>query len=245
MKDPDSADASTGEFMSPRAAADLLAVSVAQVQAWIASGALPHSRTAGGHKRLRRDAVHAFEAALERPAAQLDSHPVSEYCPDPQPSYPVPPNERERLWSLAVSNLIDSPRESVFDALTARAVEIARTPMGLVSLLTARRQWFKANIGIAVDETPRAWAFCSHAILANEPFIVGDARRDRRFTANPLVTDEPHLRFYAGFPLAAKDGTLLGTLCVLDRKPRRLSAAQIAALRELADEAAAEVARRT
>ncbi|TFW09958.1 GAF domain-containing protein [Oxalobacteraceae bacterium OM1] len=245
MKDSDSEDVSGGELMSPRAAADLLAVSAAQVQHWIASGELPHRRTPGGHKRLHRADVQAFAGTVQRPASAPDSLPVSEYCPDPCPAYPLPSNERERLWSLAVSNLIDSPREPVFDALTARAVEIARTPMGLVSLLTARRQWFKAKIGVAVDETPRAWAFCSHAILGDDPFIVTDAHRDRRFAGNPLVTGEPHLRFYAGFPLAARDGTLLGTLCVLDRKPRRLNAAQIAALRGLAAQAAAEIVRRT
>jgi GAF domain-containing protein len=161
------------------------------------------------------------------------------------PAYPVSADEIGRLKALAASGLVDSEPERAFDRLTWLATQIAGTPMAMVSLITARRQWFKSKIGIAVAETPREWAFCGHAILGAAPLIVSNATTDRRFADNPLVTGTPYIRFYAGFPLMDRRGYRLGTLCVLDQQPRTLNAHQRRALAELAAIASEEIGRRS
>jgi signal transduction histidine kinase len=150
---------------------------------------------------------------------------------------PLPGNEAQRLSSLRSFNILDTPREAVFEDLTRIAAQICRTPMAIISLVDRTRQWFKAEVGVGVPETSRDVSFCAHAILQNGLFIVPDAARDPRFFDNDLVTGYPHLRFYAGAVLHTIEGHALGTLCVLDRVPRELEDQQRAALEALARQA--------
>ncbi len=144
-------------------------------------------------------------------------------------------DEKSRLRSLESYNILDTAAEKVFDDLTQLATAICGTPISLVSLVDEERQWFKARTGLDAEQTPRDQAFCAHAIKDNVPFIVEDATRDERFVNNPLVTDDPNIRFYAGMPLIVADGSALGTLCVIDREPRTLTKEQIDALQVLRD----------
>ena len=146
---------------------------------------------------------------------------------------PLPENETERLAALKDFQILDTPSEKAFDDLTRLASYICKTPIAVMTLIDADRQWFKSKVGIDVSETPREIAFCSHAILNEGTMIVPDALEDDRFRDNPAVTAEPHVRFYAGAPLATREGYKLGTLCVVDTVPRELSDGQLAALRAL------------
>ena len=139
-------------------------------------------------------------------------------------------NELSRLAALLRYEILDSAEEAAFDDFTQLASRLCDTPIALISLVDDRRQWFKSRVGLAVSETPRDISFCSHAIRGSEIFEVPDALADPRFRDNPLVTGEPGIRFYAGTLLRTPDGHNLGTLCVIDRKPRRLSADQRDAL---------------
>jgi GAF domain-containing protein len=144
---------------------------------------------------------------------------------------PKPPNEERRLLALRGLEILDTPAEKAFDDLVRLASYICETPIAAVSFIDRDRQWFKAKVGFEVPETKRDLSFCAHAILMpDETLIVPDASLDDRFSDNPLVTDEPKIRFYAGAPLVTENGVVLGTLCVIDHKPRELSAAQIKAL---------------
>jgi PAS domain S-box-containing protein len=145
----------------------------------------------------------------------------------------APPDEVRRLEVLAQYGILDTTAEQEFDDLARLATYIAGTPMAMVSLIDADRQWFKSKIGLDIDQTPRNVSFCDHAIRGRELFVVPDAQADKRFAENPLVTGEPHIRFYAGMPLVSPEGTALGTLCVVDRVPRELSREQQEALRVL------------
>jgi len=135
-------------------------------------------------------------------------------------SFPIPDDEPRRLARLAEYDLLDSVPEPAFDRVAAVAARIFDVPTALISLVDADRQWFKARIGCPLDETPRDIAFCAHAVAARETLVVPDATADPRFAANPLVTDEPGIRFYAGAPLMTDDGHALGTLCLIDTRPR-------------------------
>ncbi|MGI9546004.1 MAG: sensor histidine kinase [Flavobacteriaceae bacterium] len=147
------------------------------------------------------------------------------------------PNEGARLESLKSYSILDTLPEEDYDNLTAIAAEICGTPISLVSLLDDKRQWFKSHHGLTAEETPKEYAFCAHAINEGDDiFIVQDARTDPRFKENPLVLREPLVIFYAGVPLKGIDGLPLGTLCVIDHKPKLLSKGQVASLTALANQ---------
>ena len=147
---------------------------------------------------------------------------------------PIPDNEAQRLAALQEYHILDTAAEQAYDDIVALAAYLCDVPIALITLVDESRQWFKSRLGLNEKETPRDVAFCAHAILQTEPLIVRDALKDRRFSDNALVTGSPHIRLYAGFPLVNPDGFALGTLCVIDRKPRRLSAEQKTAMQALA-----------
>lgn len=149
-------------------------------------------------------------------------------------SAPVPPNETKRLKVLWQYEVLDTVPEEVFDDLTDLAAHICETPIALISLVDEDRQWFKSRLGLSLSETSRDISFCAHAITTDGLLIVPDATKDQRFKDNPLVTGGQKIRFYAGAPLITPDGHALGTLCVLDKKPRALRLEQQQALRVLA-----------
>jgi signal transduction histidine kinase/DNA-binding response OmpR family regulator len=148
---------------------------------------------------------------------------------------PLPENEALRLQALNRCEVLDTPPEAAFDDLTRLAAQICQTPVALVSLVDAERQWFKSKVGLDASETPRNVAFCAHTVLQPEDLlIVPNALADPRFADNPLVIADPHIRFYAGAPLITPDGFTLGSLCVIDFVPRHLSLEQQETLRVLA-----------
>ena len=146
---------------------------------------------------------------------------------------PIPDDEPERLAALRRYGILDTLPEPVYDDLTALAAHICRTPIATISLIDADRQWFKSRIGLESQEDDRAYSFCAHAIVGGDMLVVPDARRDERFAGNPLVLAAPRIRFYAGTPLLSSDGYALGTLCVIDRRPRRLRGHDLEMLRAL------------
>jgi two-component system, NtrC family, sensor kinase len=141
--------------------------------------------------------------------------------------------EAARIAALDRYAILDSEPEQSFDDLVILAAHICKVPMAMLSLVDDHRQWFKSKLGVEVRETPRDSSICAHAIQQGELFIVPDTLQDPRFRENPLVTGEPHIRFYAGAPLINEDGFALGTLCVVDREPRELDDAQKEAINSL------------
>ncbi len=229
--------------LTTSAAARLLGVATSTVQLWMESGAIDSWKTPGGHRRTRLSRIaRLLEPALSSQpasvgqaveAAMSDVSPAEFQAPA-APAYPVGRDEATRLVALAASGLIDSPAEARFDRIVRLAAAVTGSPIALISLLTAERQWFKARVGLEAQQTPREWAFCSHAILEHKPFVVEDAAADARFAGNPLVQDDPRIRFYAGVPLRDQAGNALGTLCVIDREPRKLRTAELQGLLDLA-----------
>lgn len=146
---------------------------------------------------------------------------------------PIPKNEAERLRALEKYDILDTPPEQAYDDITLLASHICGTPMAVITLIDAERQWFKSKVGMTITETSRNVSFCAHTILQKDLFIVHDLQADERFSLNPMVASEPRLRFYAGAPLINPEGLALGTLCIIDLVPRNLTAEQESALRAL------------
>ena len=149
-------------------------------------------------------------------------------------SFPLPPNEEQRLAELRRYAVLDTPPEKAFDRITALAARIFKAPISTVTLIDEGREWFKSCFGLETRERVRGVAFCSYAILSDEVMIVPDARVDPRFAGNPLVTGGPLIRFYAGAPLRTSNGLNLGALCIIDTKPRKFTKSNIATLANLA-----------
>jgi len=159
---------------------------------------------------------------------------------------PIHPREEERLKALNKIGILDSSPEVSYDEISKLAAEICGVPICLVSLISEDRQWFKSAVGIEVTETPRDIAFCSHCIVSNELLMeVSDTLEDERFKDNPLVTGEPHIRFYAGAPLITSDGLPLGSLCVVDTQQRTLDSFQRNALVVLSKQVTRQLEMRT
>ncbi len=150
-------------------------------------------------------------------------------------SAPIPKNESVRLQDLQDSGLLDTPQEAEFDEIVQFASMLCDMPISLISLVDANRQWFKAKVGLEDNETHRDFSFCAHAILQEDLFEVHDTLQDSRFWDNPLVLENPEIRFYAGMPLVTSAGNRLGTLCVIDREPRELNEEQKFGLKVLAN----------
>lgn len=149
--------------------------------------------------------------------------------------------EQARLEALRQYQILDTEPEIAFDDLALLASHICETPMAAISLVDEDRQWFKARIGFTTAQTPRSISFCTHAIQQRDIFVVPDASKDDRLRNNPQVAGDPHIRFYAGAPLLAREGHALGTLCVFDDKPRRLSDTQLEALAALCRQVEAQL----
>ena len=154
---------------------------------------------------------------------------------------PLPADEDQRVERLRALEVLDTPHESRFDRYTQEVSELLDMPVALVSLVDTDRQWFKSAHGIDLTETPRDMSFCAHAILDNEVLQVPDAMDDGRFAENPAVAGDPRVRFYAGAPLELSDGSTVGTLCVIDYRPRLLTQTQLDELRRLAGLVATEL----
>jgi diguanylate cyclase (GGDEF)-like protein len=145
----------------------------------------------------------------------------------------IPQNEKNRLETLRALDVLDALAEERFDRLTRMAKRMFGVPIALVTLVDENRQWFRSCIGLSLSETSREMSFCGHAILGSEVFIVRDAIEDKRFADNPLVLNDPNIRFYAGCPLTV-NGHRLGTLCIIDKVPREFGHDDINALKDLA-----------
>lgn len=146
----------------------------------------------------------------------------------------LPKKEAQRLETLRNLCVLDTPREERFDRLTRFVARAFGVPICLISLVDESRQWFKSSVGLDVPETPRDVSFCGHVILHDQVMVVPDAREDERFSDNPLTIGEPRVVFYAGVPLSVSNGSRIGTLCVIDHEPRRLSVEQVAQLKDMA-----------
>lgn len=176
--------------------------------------------------------LNARDEIKKRPTAPMATSPTGIVSSATKATTPA--NEARRLAALRAYHILDTAAERIYDDLTALAAGICQVPMATISLVDESRQWFKSKIGLTQQETPREVAFCAHAILQSDPLIVSDAAKDERFSHSPLVTNDPHIRFYAGFPLIDHEGLALGTLCAIDNQPRRLSAEQMQAMAALA-----------
>jgi len=186
-------------------------------------------------RRLQLLAAGASSATLQATVSQCLA---DRQAPAPRPAEQglahVSSNESQRLMAVAASGVVDTPEEEAFNEITRLAAAVIEVPIALLTLLTPDRQWFKSHWGLDQSETPRSWAFCNFTIQQDDVFVVEDACLDLRFASNPLVTGEPGIRFYAGANIRDSQGYALGSLCVIDRVPRRLLPSQRDALTTLA-----------
>lgn len=214
------------------------------------NGALASWKTPGGHRRARSDDVYALVATVNGEGAAAIPAGVPRIVPaSPAESagliYPIGENEAARYAAVERTRLVDSEPESDFDDLARLAAEVLGASIALITLLTPDRQWFKSHIGLDMSETPRSWAFCNYTVLQDGVFQVEDLSKDERFAVNPAVRDDPKFRFYAGAPLRDADGYALGSLCLIDMAPRRLTDAEAKILSVLAAQVAAQIKLRT
>lgn len=233
-------------IVTTKQAAEALGVAVSTVQKWVEMGKLESWKTPGGHRRIPLNAVKQ----LLQSGAVSPANPATNKHRDPvlvdDMRTTLPQNdEAHRLRATRATGLLDTPADHAYDRFVRMAALLADMPISLISLLDEDRQWFKSRIGLSITETPRSWAFCNYTILDDKILIVEDALLDERFANNPLVTGREAIRFYAGVPLLDKHASRLGSLCVLDRVPRKLSHEQIWALSELAVLVSEEIQRTT
>ncbi|WP_431205737.1 GAF domain-containing protein [Bradyrhizobium betae] len=184
------------------------------------------------------DGLPALPEAIESAIRGVVEPPAPFETP---PSFPFPANEGQRLLALERSGLVDTPPEDSFDRLTWLAARSLDAPVALLTLLTPTRQWFKSRYGLDMADTPRGWAFCNYTILQRDLMVAENLATDQRFAENPAVTGELGFRFYAGCPVLDPDGFTLGSLCVIDTKPRTLDDIQKRILASLAALASDEI----
>jgi len=179
---------------------------------------------------------------IEPPACTAERfHDSSDVLDDADWGPAIVHDEPARLAALHGLRILDSVPEEEFDRLTRWAVDHFQVPIALISLIDAERQWFKSTCNFGLPETLRDVAFCNYTILSRRPTVVEDACADPRFRNNPLVTGEPHIRFYAGAPIVTPEGYAIGTFCIIDRQPRRLALSDQYVLRQLAEMALDEL----
>jgi excisionase family DNA binding protein len=198
--------------------------------ALIATGDAAEARTTAIPRVLAKRASElpdAIRAALRDPRTPAE-------VMEGNPTFPIAANEGQRLVALERTGLLDTAPEEAFDRLTWLASRSLQTPVALLSLLSAQRQWFKSRVGLEMTETPRSWSFCNHTILQRGVFTVEDLAAKAPFDTNPAVAESPHFRFYAGAPVTDADGFPVGSLCVIDYEPRRLGAEEEQTLLALA-----------
>src|SRR5215813_6504531 len=154
---------------------------------------------------------------------------------------PIPDDEEKRLALLEACKIIYTPAEEAFDEVARLAAELCGTEIALITLVDSDYQWFKARVGVEQTGTPRDLSFCGHCINHRHPLVVEDTHKDPRFADNPLVTGDPHIRFYAGVPLLVDEGSSVGALSVADRSPRTITPRQVESLERLARQIAREL----
>jgi eukaryotic-like serine/threonine-protein kinase len=154
---------------------------------------------------------------------------------------PIPADEEQRLALLRACRILYTPAEEAFDDIARLAADLCGTEIALITLVDSERQWFKARVGVEQTDTARDLSFCGHCINDRHPMVIEDTHRDPRFADNPLVTGDPHIRFYAGVPLLVDEGSSVGALSVADRTPRQITPRQIASLERLAAQVSREL----
>lgn len=203
------------------------------------------SRSGRGAPELPSRAKVASEAALaDMVRALSEGAAVPQALLTLAPDFPIAPNEADRLAAVQRSGLVGTPFEDAFDRVTWLASTGLKSPVALMTVLTPERQWFKSRQGLEMPDTPRGWAFCNHTVLQRDVFEVRDLAQHPAFANNPAVIGAPHFRFYAGAPVYDPDGFALGSICVIDYRPRHLDQTQRRTLRELAAIASDEMALR-
>ena len=200
---------------------------------------MAQGNTLHSHTKLREMVVKKLDAALEKQnqlktPQSLDTDVAVIIEEVVVKKLNTPPDEQDRLKALRSLDILDSLTEERFDRLTRMAKQMFNVPIAMVALVDENRLWFKSRIGLNICEVARNISFCDHAILGNEVFVVADATKDERFANSPLVLNEPNIRFYAGCPLKVMHGYKIGTLCIIDRKPRDFSKENSELLADLA-----------